>query len=72
MEEIESSAEDYKDKLHQFHFIEIITNNQKIFYERLQKNYPSYKMYKSLLIKNFIYNYSDSKLIEKLRIIEKT
>jgi len=77
MDEIESSAPDYEDKLsetklkHLNKFIETINDNDKKFiHENLKKTFPNYRIYKCDLIKHLIYNNSDPKLLEKLKSMD--
>ena len=77
MDEIEISAKEYENKLsstklkHLNKFIETINDDEKLyFHENLKKKFSNYKIYKSELIKKLIYNYSDSKLLEKLKTME--
>jgi hypothetical protein len=74
MDEIESSAPDFEDKIsetklkHLNKFIEMINDNDKKYiHENLKKTFANYRIYKCDLIKHLIFNNSDSKLLEKLK-----
>ena len=43
---------------------------KKFYNESLNKNYPNYRNYKSELIKNFIYNKCNSKLLVKFKLMD--
>jgi len=74
MDEIESSVTEYEDKIsetklkHFNNFINMISDNDKKYiHDGFKKTYPNYRIYKCDLIKNLIYNNSDTKLLEKLK-----
>ena len=74
MDEIESYLIEYEDKISENklkelnNFINTINDNdKKYFHEGFNKTYHNYRIYKSDLIKNLIYNNSDPKLLEKLK-----
>jgi len=74
MDEIESSAPDFEDKIsetklkHLNKFIEMINDNDKKYiHENLKKTFANYRIYKCDLIKHLIFNNSDPKLLEKLK-----
>ena len=74
MNEIEASAEEYKGKINILRHKNLIKfinqindDNNKFFNEKLKKTYPNFKIFKGNLIKKLIYNYSDTKLLEKLK-----
>ena len=75
LEEIESSVKEYENKLSDIKlkyinkFLDTINNEEEKYSYDNKKFYPNYKNYKSELIKNLIYNYSDSKLLEKLKTL---
>jgi len=76
MNEIEVSAETYKNKINAHNrnsldkFIENMNNNKKFYNERLNKTFTNFKLFKIELIKNLIYNNSDTKLLDKLKTLE--
>ena len=77
MDEIESSASEFENKIsnNKFknlnNFIDTINDNdKKYFHELIKKTYPNYKIYKCDSIKNLIYNNSDPKILEKLKNID--
>lgn len=76
MNEIEVSAETYKNKINPHNrnsldkFIENMNNNKKFYNERLNKTFTNFKLFKMELIKNLIYNNSDTKLLDKLKTLE--
>jgi len=76
IDEIELSKNKFKQKISENKlknlnkFIELINNNdKKYFHETYNKTYVNYKIYKCDLIKQFIYNNSNPKLIEKIKNI---
>jgi hypothetical protein len=51
-------------------FIDLIYNNNKKFInDKFKKTYPNLRIFISNSIKKLIYNYSDSKILEKLKNI---
>jgi hypothetical protein len=76
MNEIEVSAEKFKNKINIFkhkkllEFIDLIYNNNKKFInDKFKKTYPNLRIFIGNSIKKLIYNYSDSKILEKLKNI---
>ena len=75
LDEIESSVKEYENKLSDIKlkyinkFLDTINNEEEKYSNDNKKYYPNYKNYKSELIKNLIYSYSDPKLLEKLKTL---
>jgi len=76
VDEIEMSKNKYEHKISEYKlkninkFINLINNNEKKYYHEIyNKTYPNYKIYKCDLIKQFIYNYSNPKILDKLKNI---
>jgi len=77
MDEIESSAKMFENKINENKykrlnkFIETIGDNDtKFIPEGYNKIYSNYRVFKNDIIKNLIYNNSDSKLFDKLKNIK--
>ena len=77
IDEIESSVKEYENKIPQnklkyiHKFLNNINDEDTIYtIEHLKKKYPNYKLYKNNLMKKLIYNYSDPKLLEKIKTLD--
>ena len=74
-EEIELSIDEYKDKMREFvvrrlqAFLDLM-NDEKKYIDGYNTTYQNYKAYKMGDIKRFIYNKTDKKIVESLKMID--
>ena len=77
MSEIETNIDKHKKYVEPYklcklyEFLKSYNENEKdVYYDEFNKTYPNYRLYKQDIIKYFIYNNTEPKLLDKLKSLE--